>query len=407
VKRFHFAKAGLVCLAVVVALGSLGVAYGYTSGTLRTGDMMAMACVTGPLTWVVSNDDGAPQNRGGYTPIDPGDDGGGTNHDIWGDRSSDDPSEPQTVGVECARYDKDVARTKACMSCDHNKITVRVENAYPCYYPTVFFGLRCPDSNPGTITSIVIENPYPDALTITTSGIYEGQIIPKCGEVTGAVHVHVEQPAAQNTCYTFEVSITIDCTTCGKCDTAYAYSEEYATCFLDCGFSNWGWTNGPLGPGYYEFELWAGAAGCDISKGTLVGWLSVDYDGSTAIVTYNLYEGNYMTATHLYVGSDRLPKNKNGKETVAPGQYPYAHAPLDDVTTDSYTVTGLSGNIYIVAHADVCWRVNGGSSWNCGSWGGSWNCGSWGGSWNCGSWGSLWNWGSCGNSWNWGSCRWW
>jgi hypothetical protein len=381
-------------LVVVVVLGSLGVAYGYSSGTIKADEMVALACTTGPLTWVVSNDDGAPQNKGGYTPIDPGDDGGGTNHDIWGDRSSDDPSERQTMGVECARYDKDVAQTTACMSCDRKKITVRLENAYPCYYPTVFFGLKCPDSPSGTITDIVIDNPYPDELTVTTSGIGIGQTIPACGEVTGAIHVHVEQEAAQNTCYTFNVLITIDCTTCVKCGTAYAYGGcAYANCFLGYGFSNWGWTNGPLEQGYYEFELWASAAGCDRSKGTHVGWLTVDYDGSTAIVIYNMYEGNYMTATHLYVGSDRLPKNKMGNETVAPGQYPYSHDPLGNVATDSYTVTGLSGDIYVVAHADVCWRGQSSGQW--GSWG-SW-----------GHWGSWWNWGGWGHWSHWGHWKWW
>jgi len=385
----------IIAMVVVVVLGSLGVAYGYASGTLRDGDMVSMACVTGPLTWVVSNDDGKVTSISPYGAIDPGDDGGGTNYDRWGGQSSDDPSEPQTRGVGCARYDKDVARTTAWMSCDRKEITVLLENAYPSYYPTVFFGLRCPDVTPGTITSIVIDNPYPDALTVTTSGIYVGQTIPTCGEVTGAVHVHVEQAAAQNAVYMFKVLITIDCTTCVKCDTAYAYGGcAYATCFLGYGFSNWGWTNGPLGPGYYEFELWAGAAGCDRSKGTLVGWLNVDYDGSTAIVTYNVYEGNYMTATHLYVGNDRLPKNKMGNETVAPGQYPYSHDPLANVTIDSYTVTGLSGDIYVVAHADVCWR--GQSS---GQWGPSW--GSWG------RWGRRWNWGGWGGWGRWGHWKWW
>lgn len=380
-KRFHFAKAGIVCLAVVVALGSLGAVYSYSSGTLKAGDMMAMACVTGPFTWVVSNDDGKVTSISPYGAIDPGDDGGGTNYDKWGYKSSNDPSEPQTRGVGCARYDKDVARTTAWMSCDHHEITVLLENAYPCYYPTVFFGLKCLDSTPKTITSIVIDNPYPDALTVTTSGIYVGQQVPACGEVTGAVHVHVEQPAAQNTIYTFKVSITLE-SKCMVCGTAYAYGgKEYAHCFLCYGFSNWGWTNGPLGPGYYEFELWAGAAGCDTSKGTLVGWVSVDYNGSRAIVTYHMYNGNYMTATHLYVGKCRLPKDGRGRETVSPGQYPYKHDPLNNVTTDSYTVTGLSGNIYVVAHADVCWLGQCGQGGQCGQW--VW--GNWGG-W-CG-----WNW---------------
>jgi len=86
-----------------------------------------------------------------------------------------------------------------------------------------------------------------------------------------------------------------------------------------------------------------------------VGQVTVDYDGSTAVVTYQMYEGNWMTATHLYVGNNRLHRRKGGSETVSPGQYPYKHDDLDNVTTDSYTVTGLSGDIYVVAHAVVCW----------------------------------------------------
>ena len=122
------------------------------------------------------------------------------------------------------------------------------------------------------------------------------------------------------------------------------------------GFKPWGWTNGPLGPpGSYEFQLWEDAGGCDIEKGRLVGTLTIDYDGSTANVTYEMSAGNWMTGTHLYVGNDHLPRDKKGNETVSPGQYPYKHDDLDNVTTDSYTVTGLSGNIYVVAHAVVCW----------------------------------------------------
>lgn len=342
----------IIALAVVVAFGSVGITYAKMQGGPQNKGVVDCCC--DPFTWVVSNDDGAEDNVNPYGVIDPGDDGGGINYDKWGSQSSDDPSEPQTMGVGCAMYDKDVARTTAWMSEDHREITVLVENAYPSYYPTIFFGLKCPDSASGTITSIVIDNPYPDALTVTTSGIYPGQPILAGEEVTGAVHVHVEQAAAQNAVYTFKVSITIECK-CATCGTAYAYRADYATCFIDLGFKPWGWTNGPLGPGSYEFQLWAGAAGCDTSKGRLVGQLTINYNGSTAVVTYQMYEGNWMTATHLYVGNDRLPKNKKGNETVSPGQYPYKHDPLNNVPTDSYTVTGLSGNIYVVAHGVVCW----------------------------------------------------
>ena len=356
--RFNFARAAIICLVLVLAIGAAGMSYAKTQGGIRDPGAVttATSCCADPFTWVVSNDDGSEDSVSPYGLIDPGDDGGGTNYDKWGSLSSDDPSEPQTMGVVCARYDKDVARTTASISEDHAEITVLVENAYPCYYPTVFFALACPESAMGTITDIVITNDHPDELTVTTTGIYVGQPIPQSGEVTGAVHVHLEQPAAQGTCYTFSISITSECI-CEEptCGTAYGYIPGYATCFLSLGFDKWGWTNGPLGPGTYEFQLWGGAAGCDLSKGTLVGWLTVSYDGSAAVVTYHMYDDNYMTATHLYVGSERMPRDKKGNETTSPGQYPYVHGSLSNASTDTYTVTGLSGSIYVVAHALTCW----------------------------------------------------
>jgi len=224
VKRFRFAKAGLVCLAVVVALGSLGVAYGYSTGTLRTGDMMAMACFTGPFTWVVSNDDGEVTNISTYGAIDPGDDGGGTNYDKWAGQSSDDPSELQTRGVECARYDKDVAKTTAQMSsCDRKEITVRVENAYPCYYPTVFFGLKNPKNFSVKIKSIDISCDTPE-LTVTFDGITVGDILSSGEEVVGRLGIHTEQCAQQNSIYNVKVKIVL------------VQKEESG-----CGWGWWGW----------------------------------------------------------------------------------------------------------------------------------------------------------------------
>lgn len=133
------------------------------------------------------------------------------------------------------------------------------------------------------------------------------------------------------------------------CETAYAYSEDYATCFLDIPgvkSNNWGWSNGPLDEGTYSWPIYAGAGQCDITKGTWVGTLDVTYSGGTAIVTYNIESGFTLDETHLYVGNDILAK-KNGKYTTAPGQYPYSGE-------SSFTIDGLSGEIYVVAHSVVC-----------------------------------------------------
>lgn len=134
-------------------------------------------------------------------------------------------------------------------------------------------------------------------------------------------------------------------------ETAFAYGGSYATCFLSQGFKSWGWTNGPLGPGHYEFDIWAGAAKCDLSKGDLVGTLTIGYDGSTATVTYSMNAGCTMGFTQVYVGSEMFPRDAKGKFTVAPGAYTSIHY-VDDVT-DTHTITGLSGNIWVIAHADV------------------------------------------------------
>jgi len=216
----------IIALAVVVALGSLGVAYGYSSGTLKAGDMMAMACFNGPFTWVVSNDDGKVTNICSYGDIDPGDDGGGTNYDKWGDQSSNDPSETQTMGVECARYDKDVARTTAWMSsCDRKEITVLVENAYPSYYPTVFFGLKNTQSFSVKIKSIDISYDIP-GLNVTFDGVAVGDVLSSGQEVIGRLGIHTEQSAHQNSTYNVKVKVEL------------VQKEKSG-----CGWGWWGWWN--------------------------------------------------------------------------------------------------------------------------------------------------------------------
>jgi hypothetical protein len=246
VKRFHFAKAGLVCLAVVVALGSLGVAYGYSSGALGAGDMMAMACVSGPFTWVVSNDDGKVTSLCPYGVIDCGDDGGGTNCDTWGGLSSDDPSEPQTIGVCCARYDKDVARTTARVSCDRGEITVLIENAYPSYYPTVFFGLKNTECFSVRVKSIDISCAIPE-LTITLTGITQDQVICAGKEVVGGLAIHTEQCAHQDSCYYVKIKIVLVQKEESGCGWGWGgcwnpCGWDWGGCWNPCGWGGcWGW----------------------------------------------------------------------------------------------------------------------------------------------------------------------
>ena len=144
---------------------------------------------------------------------------------------------------------------------------------------------------------------------------------------------------------------------CESCETAYAYGESYATCFLNIQgvqSNNWGWTNGPLSEGTYEWPIWAAAGQCNLDNGTHVGTLHVIYSEGTATVQYNMFEGFGLSTTHLHVGSDILPINKKGKFITAPGQFGNIHNNLGGASDDEFVINGLSGPIYIAAHADVC-----------------------------------------------------
>jgi hypothetical protein len=145
-------------------------------------------------------------------------------------------------------------------------------------------------------------------------------------------------------------------TTDDSCETFFAIGgADQSTCFLDSGFNRWGWTIGPLTDGTYTFDMYSGAGQCDTDKGTLVGSLNVNYNEvlETVDVDYTMLEGFIINETHLYVGYEPYPLGQNGNFTVAPGQFPYQNQ-LDNATSDSYPLTGITGEIYIIAHGVVC-----------------------------------------------------
>ncbi|WP_298789330.1 hypothetical protein [uncultured Allomuricauda sp.] len=136
------------------------------------------------------------------------------------------------------------------------------------------------------------------------------------------------------------ISIPVECEPEPACETAFARGNDGNTCFLDEGFSRWGWTIGPLSPGADEsYDIYAAAGQCDISKGELVGTVDVVYSDGEVTVTYNIDDSYIVSETHTYAGNDMFP-TKDGSPTVAPGQY--------SIQED------LDGDIYVIAHAVVC-----------------------------------------------------
>jgi len=203
-EKLHLTKWGIVCLALVVALAATGITYARWSKPFQNKGNVHAGSFQDPFTWVVSNDDAAIDDVPPYGLIDPGDNG------------LDPKGPPPAVGEECPRYDKDVASTTAVLT-DPDNITVILTDAYPCYYPTIFYGLENMESTPGVIQSIEVDENAAtpeviddiDELFVTVTGIYEGQVLNPGEEVIGDLEIHVDQSAAQDSIYTIRIKIII------------------------------------------------------------------------------------------------------------------------------------------------------------------------------------------------------
>ena len=186
--------------------------------------------------------------------------------------------------------------------------------------------------------------------------------VPALGGITPNVNV---KPGMWGTYFT----VVVSCDNGGGCETAFGYTpgtnehdDDPVTSFLELDldrdgtkdFSRWGWTLGPFQDDTLQFPLYAGAAQSDISKGTQVGIVEVNILGGFANVEFYMNPPYYMKDSHVYVGSDILPKDDNGNYTVAPGQYPSVHELTNGETYDIHRFNSLVGPNFVVAHATVC-----------------------------------------------------
>ena len=102
----------------------------------------------------------------------------------------------------------------------------------------------------------------------------------------------------------------------------------------------------------------------------MVGQVAISYDGETdtLTVTYELCGNFLLKEVHVHVGDDlpdtelsKLPKDKKGDYTVAPGQYGCGTHVDDDETCDfvfeenssTATFTEVDEDFYVIAHAVV------------------------------------------------------
>ena len=151
----------------------------------------------------------------------------------------------------------------------------------------------------------------------------------------------------------------------GACETAFGKlvgeDAANATCFLDIPEiknNRWGWTNKITVPGTYTMTMYAGAAKCEVAKGTEVGSVIVTYANGNVTVEYLLSEGYSLSEAHVYVGCTPYPIVKQGKKmtpTVAPGQYTYNGGTLDHATDLTVSFSGVGdGGFYIIVHGVAC-----------------------------------------------------
>lgn len=160
-----FGKLGILSLAVVLCLATVGVGYAmwdktlYIDGTVNTGEV---------------------------------------NLEIMS-ASSDDPP-----GATDVNKDKDVGCTEVAVGADKQSITVTVTNGYPCYEVYVHFTVHNNGTVPVKLQDIIITNPNPSAITVSGWNAIGEQIDPDVRR-DNTIWLHVEQEADELTQYTFTV----------------------------------------------------------------------------------------------------------------------------------------------------------------------------------------------------------
>lgn len=111
--------------------------------------------------------------------------------------------------------------------------------------------------------------------------------------------------------------------------------------------NRWGWAINLKTAGSGTYELWAGAGLNYTSKGKLVGFVKVNFTGTSVILNYTILPGYSVEESHIYAG-DLKPV------TLAPGQYgnTYYFNPFVSEFTASIDVTDTNGDgVWLIVHA--------------------------------------------------------
>jgi len=146
--------------------------------------------------------------------------------------------------------------------------------------------------------------------------------------------------------------------------TSFGYSPTFPTssCYSSfCSAKNWGWSMGKVScyDGYsHEFDIHAGAAQCDITKGVRVGHGKITHWPSKGYCDISVDTGDHdISEIHFWSGKTYLPKDSYGNYLTSPGRWPLSKTCKGERTWRYYYGTDQnikSGDyIYSAAHWSV------------------------------------------------------
>jgi len=204
-------RVGILALALVLALGVLGVGYAMWDETLAVEGIVHTGEVSAVWTEAFSNDDGLVSN-----PAKDADDGGLDPRDYW-------------VANGTPRYDKDAAMCIVEGS-GTQEMRVTLANAYPSYHPTVIFSIDNTGTIPVKLQAMEYSvddgttwNSWNGTIKITVKlfglkvvisvlhclGVHVGDQIEPGGSAQGQLAMHIEQESEEGASGSFRVRFNL------------------------------------------------------------------------------------------------------------------------------------------------------------------------------------------------------
>jgi hypothetical protein len=182
IKWWNKQKLSILILPILLigTFGAIGIGYACYSG----GPVIANS--TGfYFSWAASNDDGTSTTPAGFSlPVDPGDNG-------------NDPNTAQSAELPCRRFGGNYAVTLANLNSAQDVITLSLQNVYPGYLSTLFFGLKNANNTAALMETISIVSS--SELSVALNGIETSVSLPPDSQTIGTLSIGLPSSAGNET----------------------------------------------------------------------------------------------------------------------------------------------------------------------------------------------------------------